>query len=215
MRLMVPTRAWAAFAWCGLATGKDPGSPILAYVRLDYAPATETLGPTLTMVATDRYRVHRVIVSLPTDEQDEGETIAWSMTIPAAVVVEAAKHPTVGRSRQPILPLVVPDIGGRIEAGYEGWGAAFPIDPGHFPPVERLIPEAPSDHETGPIVLRMQYLADLAKYNLGGRRHPDQYIWRLTFTETSNPAKPGPVFAVREDDGIAACALIQPNILLR
>lgn len=216
IRLFVPTKAWAAFAWCALATVRDDFSPILGFVRLDYTPATETAAPTLTMLATDRHRVHRVIVPLPADEQDEGETAAWSVLIPASVVAEAAKHPTVGKARyMPLLPVTVPDFGGRIEAGYEGWGSSFPIDPGNFPPVDRLIPDAPGEVEQGPIMLRMQYLADLAKYRLGGRRHIDETLWTLTWTAPSSSGKPGPVFAYREDDGIQAAALIQPNIRLR
>ena len=212
---MVPTKAWAAFAWTTLATDRDPRSPILGYVRLDFAPAIDTTSPTLTMIATDRHRIHRVVVDLPVDEQGGGHDTPWSTLIPAYVIGEAAKHRTVGKSRTPVLPLTVPDFGGRLEAGYEGWAATFPIDPGNFPPVERLIPDAPGDHETGPIALRMQYLGDLAKFRLGGRRHPDEGLWVLTWTATSNPSKPGPVYAYRTEDGIRAVAYIQPSIFLR
>ncbi len=210
--IMIPTRAWAALSWVALATDRDPRSPILGMVKFDYTPGAEGVAPPrLTAHATDRHRIHRVIVDLPAaDNADEPE--AWSSIIPAPVIVEASKHASVGKARITLIPLTI--TVGRIEAGYEGWGAAIPVEPGNWPPVERLLPEAPADTQTGPVTLRMQYLADLAKYNLGGRRDIDDQVWTLTWTGSTS-SKPGPVFAYREDDLIAAAALIQPNLKLR
>lgn len=210
MILNIPTEAFAAFQWVTLASIKDKRSPILGNVKLDYAPDDSALLSTLTMIATDRFRVHRVIVNLPPAENntdENGEAEAWSRIIPARIFVEAARHATVGRSVATLLPFTVTES--RIEAGLEGWVANFVPNPGNYPPVGRLIGD-PTDVEQGPITLNMTFLADLAKWPLGDKQ---TRTWTLTWNRTDKD-KPGPVLASRVDDHIAATALIQPNLLL-
>lgn len=207
MTINIQTKAWAALGWVALAANTK--EYMLGNVKLDYAPATGDSPARLTAHATDRFRVHRVVVDVPTSENDSSEP-AWSVLVPAVTVKEAAKHPTVGKSRETLVPLTVTTE--HIASGNGGWGATLPAITGNYPPVERLINE-PTEDEQGPVVLDAKYLADLAKWNLGGR-HSDT-VWELTWTRTDNPAKPGPVLAHRKDDGISAVALIQPNIRIR
>lgn len=215
MTLNIPANAWAAFQWVTLASSSsDRTAPILAHAKLDYKPAEGEAPATLALIATDRYRVHRVVVDLPHSSDTDAEVEPWSRVTPARIFAEAAKHPTVGKftvgkfNTLSLMPLTVTDS--RIEAGFDGWGANFPPGPGNFPPVERLI-EEPTDHEQGPIVLQAKFLADLAKWNLGGRRGKSDTVWTFTWSEVKG--KPGPLTARRSDDGISAVALIQPNFL--
>lgn len=207
--IMVPTRAWAAMAWTALAVNKSDPSPVMRMVKMDYTPGVEGSNPPrLTVHATDRFRVHRVIIDLPVDDNAD-QTEPWTVIVPATLVVEASKHPSVGKVRIPLIPLTLEP--GRIGAGYEGWGAAIVDSPGNFPPVGKLFPDTVPDATVGPIMFRTSYLADLAKYTLGGRS-PDDSVWAFTWTATENPNKPGPMYAYRRDDGISAVALIQPNM---
>lgn len=208
MTLSIPANTWAAFQWVTLASSSDKSAPILAHAKLDYKPAEGEAPATLALIATDRYRVHRVVVDLPHSSDTDAEAEPWSRVIPSRIFAEAAKHPTVGKSGVPSMPLTVTDS--RIEAGFDGWGANFLPAPGNFPPAGRLI-EEPTDHEQGPIALQAKFLADLAKWNLGGRRDKFDTVW--TFTWSGTDGKTGPLAARRSDDGISAVALIQPNLL--
>ena len=204
--LLIPTEAWAAFQWVTLAASRDDVTPALTMVKLDYTPATESTPPRLMMVATDRFRVHRVRVDLPRDDNVDA-TEGWSQLVPAKIIAEAAKHPTVGKTKQSGTLLTVTDS--RIEAGDEGWGAALPDKVYTFPSVEKLMHEPDPDATSGPIAFNAKFLADLSKYTLGGRH---DNVWQFTWTQTGN-GKPAPVLARRVDNGIVAEALIQPNLL--
>lgn len=200
--ITIPTTSWAALAWTAIpALKSDPRTPVLATVRLDFDPE----GNQLTAVATDRYRVHKVTISLP---DQEGEPEAFSRVIPAKIIAEAAKHPTVGKARIPNRhQLTITET--RIEAGFGGWGSSIAESYGNFPAVERLMPTETPDVECGAFAIRTEYIGDLGKLVIGKKR-PDSGVWTLHRTEN------GPIYATRAvDDGIEAVALIQPQEVLR
>ena len=73
----------AAVKAVGLAAGKDKSLPVLMTVQLSYDGAG-----TLTLAATDRYRLHTATVKVDATESVE----AWALLVDAKLLIAAVKR---------------------------------------------------------------------------------------------------------------------------
>lgn len=204
------TLRWALRAVLAAAS-KDDVTPVLTAVQW-----LITKGQ-IHLVATDRYRVHEVVLPAPKGARD-GEFLmhrsqaAWILANshkPARIYTDQAIEIVFEPSGD---PAAAGRIGARVIASEDSDSPVFsyaaPAVKGNFPPVARLFPEvSEGDERVGAVGLDPLLVASLS--HLSSHRH-EPLIFTMPKT-TEGKAKP---IHVQNVQGTAR-ALVQPNLLTR
>ena len=219
------------------AAEKDGLTPIINAAKL-----TRAADGRVSLVATDRYRVHRMLtaeLAPPTGTQPGGYP-AWDeveTVIPyAGLKWLAANAKKLGHFATVVIEIVpwedsvspgsiaievragLPNSNGLLEMdradGYLGY-ACRPVA-GTFPPVDRLFadPQPPNEIDERGVLLEVNFLADLKKLKRYSSRRGEPA--RVLTSRKSQSGRPGAVrFEFADNGKVYADALIMPNLDLR
>lgn len=220
-KIMFTPEEFRAVASVGVAASTEDITPIINAVNISVSETGE-----VTAVATDRYRIARVIFTPKTDKLAvlTGED---SITINAKELSKfwAGIKVNALKSHMPVILFIEEDLqftNGKIYTlEYDGTRVQGRSVAGNFPPVERLMADYNLEQCEGvpSVALNPNFLGDMVKMY-----HPrdDKKInmknvaWQFRFKATDSK-KPGPVYITRGSDiaGATLDYLVQPNLLLR
>jgi hypothetical protein len=202
----------------GVAASTDDVTPIINAVQISVSETGE-----VTAVATDRYRIARVIFTPKMD----GAVIGGedSVTINAKELTKfwsGIKAVAMKSSHIPIvLDITADGDHKKYTLEYDGSRVESYAVRGSYPPVEKLMTGYDLDDCAGvpTVALKPSFLGDLAKMyhpRDDNRIKMSDIAWQFRFKVTES-SKPGPVYITRGSDIVGATLdyLVQPNLLLR
>ena len=218
-KIVFTPEEFRSIASMGVAASTDDITPIINTVQVTVA------GGEVTAIATDRYRIARVIFTPKIDNflmtDDTININAKELTkFWAGIKVKAA------RSIMPITMTIMTEEDNYGDSKsytleYDGSTSHSAGVKGNYPPVAKLM----TGYDVGDcagvpaVSLKPSFLGDLAKMY---HPHDDSRIkmsdiaWQFRFKQTES-SKPGPVYITRGSDILGATLdyLVQPNLLLR
>lgn len=205
----------------GVAASSDDVTPIISAVHISVTDAGE-----VTAVATDRYRIARVIFTPKTDEAVIGGEDSITINAKELSKFWAGIKVNALKSYAPIILDIV------TEPSEYGDNKKFVLEylssrvenvatKGNYPPVERLMVDYQVEQCAGvpAVSLNPNFLGDMVKmYHPRDDRkiNMKNVAWQFRFKATDSK-KPGPVYITRGSDiaGATLDYLVQPNLLLR
>ncbi len=209
-----------AVASVGVAASTDDVTPIINSVNISVTDAGE-----VTAVATDRYRIARVIFTPRLDEAVIGGEDSITINAKELTKFWNGIKAVAIKSHMAIVLTFQDDEdytnSKTYSLEYDGSRVENRSVQGNFPPVGKLMTDYDIEQCEGvpSVVLNPNFLGDMVKFY-----HPrdDKKVnmknvsWQFRFKQTDSK-KPGPVYITRGTDiaGARLDYLVQPNLLLR
>ena len=219
-KIMFTPEEFRSVASVGVVASSDDVTPIINAVNISVTDAGE-----VTAVATDRYRIARVIFTPKMDEAVIGGED--SLTINAKELTKFWNNikAVAIKSHMPIILDIQEDEdytdSKTYSIEYDGSRVENRSVRGNFPPVERLMTDYAVEQCDGvpAVSLNPNFLGDMVKMyhpRDDKRINMKQVAWQFRFKQTDSK-KPGPVYITRGSDiaGATLDYLVQPNLLLR
>lgn len=191
------------------AASRDDVTPVVTGGELSVIDGTH-----VQIVATDRYRIHRVALETAARISGKVPPVILSPALLRWLVANARYYNRRRDSEPAVVRITVSPDGARVKAMVEqhDGGAAIswegPTISGHFPPVGRLIDAAvAAEAAAAPQQFRVEWFAKALA--LGARS-------TVKYTAGVDQIKPGPAYLSFHElpEGVVAEALIQPFLQL-
>lgn len=218
-KIMFTPEEFRAVASVGVAASSDDVTPIINTVQVTAS------GGEVTAIATDRYRIARVIF---TPKMDNEEMVDDDINIHAKELTKfwAGIKATAIKSHMPIILTIITEEGEygdtkKYVLEYDGSRVENFGVKGNYPPVAKLMAGYDEEDCAGvpAVSLNPNFLADMVKMyhpRDENRINMKHVAWQFRFKATDSK-KPGPVYITRGGDigGAKLDYLVQPNLLLR
>ena len=219
-KIMFKPEEFRSIVSVGVAASSDDVTPIINAVSISVSEAGE-----VTAVATDRYRIARVIFTPKMDEAVIGGEDSLTINAKELSKFWAGIKVTALKSHMPVVLFIEEDLqftNSKIYTlEYDGTRVQGRSVMGNYPPVEKLMTGYDLDDCAGvpTVALKPSFLGDLAKMyhpRDENRIKMSDIAWQFRFKQTDSK-KPGPVYITRGSDisGATLDYLVQPNLLLR
>lgn len=219
-KIMFKPEEFRSIVSVGVAASSDDVTPIINAVNISVSETGE-----VTAVATDRYRIARVIFTPKMDEAVTGGEDSLTINAKELTKFWAGIKVNALKSHMPVVLFIEEDLqftNSKIYTlEYDGTRVQGRSVMGNYPPVEKLMAGYDLNDCAGvpAVSLKPSFLGDMVKFY-----HPrdDKKInmknvaWQFRFKATDSK-KPGPVYITRGSDiaGATLDYLVQPNLLLR
>ena len=220
-KIMFTPEEFRAVASVGVAASSDDVTPIINAVNISVSETGE-----VTAVATDRYRIARVIFTPKMDEAVIGGEDSLTINAKELTKFWNGIKATALKSHLPVIMTIITEEGEysntkKYVLEYDGSRVENFGIKGNYPPVEKLMSGYDLDDCAGvpAVALKPSFLGDLAKMyhpRDDNRIKMSDVAWQFRFKQTDSK-KPGPVYITRGSDiaGATLDYLVQPNLLLR
>ena len=220
-KIMFKPEEFRAVASVGVAASTDDVTPIISAVNISVSESSE-----VTAVATDRYRIARVIFTPKMDEAVIGGEDSININAKELSKFWAGIKVAALKSHMPIVLTIITEEGEysntkKYVLEYDGSRVEnFGVN-GNYPPVQKLMVDYDLEQCEGvpAVALKPSFLGDLVKFyhpRDESRIKMSDVAWQFRFKATDSK-KPGPVYITRGSDiaGATLDYLVQPNLLLR
>lgn len=219
-KIMFKPEEFRSVASVGVAASTDDVTPIINAVNISVTNAGE-----VTAVATDRYRIARVIFTPKMDEAVIGGEDSITINAKDLTKFWNGIKAVAIKSHMPVILFIEEDLqypSSKIYTlEYDGTRVQGRSVLGSYPPVEKLMTGYDLDDCAGvpAVALKPSFLGDLVKFyhpRDENRIKMSDIAWQFRFKQTDSN-KPGPVYITRGSDiaGATLDYLVQPNLLLR
>lgn len=219
-KIMFKPEEFRSVASVGVAASSDDVTPIINAVNISVSEAGE-----VTAVATDRYRIARVIFTPKMDEAVIGGEDSLTINAKELSKFWAGIKVNALKSHMPVILFIEEDLqftNSKIYTlEYDGTRVQGRSVMGNFPPVERLMTDYNLEQCEGvpSVALNPNFLGDMVKmYHPRDEKkiNMKNVAWQFRFKQTDSK-KPGPVYITRGSGNTDATLdyLVQPNLLLR
>jgi len=219
-KIMFKPEEFRSVVSVGVAASTDDVTPVIMSVNISVSEAGE-----VTAVATDRYRIARVIFTPKMDEAVIGGEDSILISAKDLTKFWNSIKAVAIKSHIPVTLFIEEDLqypNSKIYTiEYDGSRVQGRSVLGQFPPVEKLMTGYDLDDCAGvpAVALKPSFLGDLAKMyhpRDDNRIKMSDVAWQFRF-KTTESKKPGPVYITRGSDiaGATLDYLVQPNLLLR
>lgn len=219
-KIMFTPEEFRAVASVGVAASSDDVTPIISAVQISVTDAGE-----VTAVATDRYRIARVIFTPKMDEAVIGGEDSININAKELTKFWNGIKAVAIKSHMPVILTFQEDEdytdSKTYSLEYDGSRVENRSVRGNYPPVGKLMADYDIDKCEGVpnVALNPNFLADMVKFyhpRDDKRINMKHVVWQFRFKQTDS-SKPGPVYITRGSGNTDATLdyLVQPNLLLR
>lgn len=221
-KIMFTPEEFRSVASVGVAASSDDVTPIINTVNISVSEAGE-----VTAVATDRYRIARVIFTPKVDEAVIGGEDSITINAKELSKFWAGIKVNALKSHMPVVLEIVGDDENFVTSPkkyileYDGSRVENFGIRGNYPPVAKLMTGYEENDCAGvpAVSLNPNFLGDMVKmYHPRDEKkiNMKNVAWQFRFKATDSK-KPGPVYITRGSDiaGATLDYLVQPNLLLR